>query len=140
MSDSTDRTNPNQPIIDEFRANAGKVGGYFEGKPLLLLHYKGRTSGRELVTPLMYNTDGDRLVIFATQGGAPTHPQWYGNLKANPEVEVEVGTDRWSGRVVEVEGSHRDELWVKQKAEWPQFAVYEQKTDRVFPVLAIERT
>jgi deazaflavin-dependent oxidoreductase (nitroreductase family) len=129
----------NQEIIAEFRANDGVVGGYFEGKPVLLLHHTGAKSGTERVNPLMYNTDGDKIVIFASMGGAPKNPDWYHNLKANPDAEIEIGTDRYPVRATEVEGDERDRLWEKQKAEWDQFAGYEAATTRTIPVITLTR-
>lgn len=129
----------NDNIIEEFRANRGIVGGYFEGKPVLILHHTGAKSGTERVTPLMYNTDGDRLVIFASMAGAPNNPNWYHNLLANPKATVEVGTETFEVKVEEPSGGDRDRLWEKQKAEFPQFADYEAKTSRTIPVLLLER-
>jgi deazaflavin-dependent oxidoreductase (nitroreductase family) len=128
----------NQQIIDDFRANAGVVGGFFEGKPVVLLHHTGAKSGAKRVSPLMYNTDGDRVVIFASKGGAPTNPDWFHNLRANPDTEIEIGTERRAVRAVEITGADRDRLWEKQKAEYPQFAEYEQATTRTIPVIALE--
>jgi deazaflavin-dependent oxidoreductase (nitroreductase family) len=128
----------NQQIIDDFRANAGVVGGFFEGKPVVLLHHTGAKSGAKRVSPLMYTTDGDRVVIFASKGGAPTNPDWFHNLRANPDTEIEIGTERRAVRAVEVTGADRDRLWEKQKAEYPQFAEYEQATTRTIPVIALE--
>jgi deazaflavin-dependent oxidoreductase (nitroreductase family) len=128
----------NQQIIDDFRANAGVVGGFFEGKPVVLLHHTGAKSGAERVSPLMYSTDGDRVLIFASKGGAPTNPDWFHNLRANPDTEIEIGTERRAVRAVEVTGADRDRLWEQQKAEYPQFAEYEQATTRTIPVIALE--
>src|SRR5688572_29565858 len=129
----------NEKVIAEFRSNAGVVGGYFEGKPVLLLHHTGAKSGTERVSPLMYNTDGDRLVIFASKAGAETNPDWYHNLLANPDVEVEVGTERFAARATVLEGAERDRLWEKQKAEFDQFAGYEAATSRTIPVIVLDR-
>lgn len=129
----------NTKIIDEFRANGGKVGGNFEGAPLLLLHTTGAKSGQVRVNPMMYRTDGDRLVVFASKAGAPTNPDWYHNLLANPRAKAELGTE-----IVDVEarvatGEERERLWSVQKQEWPGFADYERKTDREIPVIILER-
>jgi deazaflavin-dependent oxidoreductase (nitroreductase family) len=137
MSDPNDM---NGDIVKEFRANAGVVGGYFEGKPVLLLHHTGAKSGTVRVNPLMYNVDGDDLVIFASKAGAPSHPDWYRNLLANPKAQVEVGADTLDVNVREAKGDERDRLWDRQKAEYPQFADYEKSTDRVIPVLVLERS
>jgi deazaflavin-dependent oxidoreductase (nitroreductase family) len=114
------------------------VGGFFEGKPVVLLHHTGAKSGAERVSPLMYSTDGDRVLIFASKGGAPTNPDWFHNLRANPDTEIEIGTERRAVRAVEVTGADRDRLWEQQKAEYPQFAEYEQATTRTIPVIALE--
>ena len=130
----------NAGIIEEFRANAGKVGGYFEGRPLLLLHTRGRTSGAERVNPLAYRMVGDRYAVFGSKGGAPDHPDWVRNIEASPDVEVEVGTDRFAGRAeVLWDGPERDGIYAAQAAEWESFADYEQKTDRTIPVILIDR-
>jgi deazaflavin-dependent oxidoreductase (nitroreductase family) len=129
----------NQQIIEEFRANAGKVGGYFEQVQLLLLHHQGATSGRTYIAPLAYRRDRDRYVIFASMAGAPVDPQWYRNLLAHPEVEIEVGTERLKVRAVDVTGEERDRLYAAQAAELPNFADYVEKAaPRVIPVVALE--
>src|SRR5947209_5369720 len=104
--------NWNQAVVDEFRANGGKVGGMWEGRPLLLLTTTGAKTGRRHTTPLMYNTDGDRLLVFATKGGAPNHPSWYHNLVANPTVTVEHGGETFEARAVPITGGEeRDRLY-----------------------------
>ena len=128
----------NQKIIEEFRANGGKVGGQFEGAPLLLLHTTGAKTGTERVSPVMYQQDGDRLVVFASKAGAPTNPDWYHNVRANPDVTVEVGTETVAARARVAEGEERERLWSRQKAEWPGFADYEKKTSRTIPVVILE--
>jgi deazaflavin-dependent oxidoreductase (nitroreductase family) len=128
----------NKKIIEEFRANGGKVGGQFEGAPLLLLHSKGAKTGTERVSPVMYQQDGDRLVVFASKAGAPTNPDWYHNVSANPDVTVEVGTETIAARARVAEGEERERLWSRQKAEWPGFADYEKKTSRTIPVVILE--
>lgn len=131
----------NAQIIEEFRANGGKVGGPFEGSPMVLVHHKGAKTGTERVTPLMAQVEGDRLFIFASKAGAPDNPDWYHNLKANPETTIEYLDDRnVSVRVVELEGAERDRIWERQKTEWPQFAEYEASTDRTIPVLELQRS
>jgi deazaflavin-dependent oxidoreductase (nitroreductase family) len=129
----------NASIIDEFRANEGKVGGPFEGSPMLLLHTTGRRSGTERVTPLVYWPEGDRMVIFASKGGAPTHPDWYRNLMAQGDTTVEVGTETFPVRVRETEGDERQDLFDRITAVIPGFADYQAKTTRVIPILMLER-
>jgi deazaflavin-dependent oxidoreductase (nitroreductase family) len=128
----------NLQIIEEFRANDGVVGGPFEGATMLILHSTGRRSGREHVTPLVYLPDGDRYVVFGSKGGAPTHPEWYLNLVANPEATVEVGTGTIPVRAAEVTGPERDELYARQVERRASFAEYQQKTSRVIPAIALE--
>jgi deazaflavin-dependent oxidoreductase (nitroreductase family) len=134
---STTPADFNSQVIEDFRANDGKVGGVFEGKPLLLLHNVGARSGKEYVTPLVYLPDGDRYLIFASKGGAPSHPGWFHNLKAEPSVSIEVGTDTVDVLAEEVTGEERDSLYATQEAQQPQFAEYAQKTDRKIPVIAL---
>jgi deazaflavin-dependent oxidoreductase (nitroreductase family) len=128
----------NSGIIEEFRANGGKVGGPFEGMPLLLLHTTGAKSGAQRVNPLSYRTDGNALVVFASKAGAPTNPDWYYNLLAHPEVSVEVGSDKRDLVARVADGDERDRLWEAHKTEYPGFAGYEEKTDRVIPVVVLE--
>jgi deazaflavin-dependent oxidoreductase (nitroreductase family) len=134
-----DREDWNARIIEEFRANEGRVGGPFEGAPLLLLSTTGARSGKTRVNPLMYLADGDRLVVFASKGGAPTHPDWYHNVVANADASVEVGTERFPVRATVATGGERDELFAEQAKRYPQFAEYETKTDRTIPVIVLER-
>jgi deazaflavin-dependent oxidoreductase (nitroreductase family) len=130
----------NAKIIEEFRANGGKVGGNFEGAPLLLLHSTGAKSGQERVHPMMYREDGGRIYVFASKAGAPTNPDWYHNLKAHPSASVELGTDRFDVTASEVDRAERDRIYADQAAEYPGFAEYEAKTDRVIPVVELQRT
>jgi len=130
----------NDSIITEFRANEGRVGGPFEGMPLLLLTHTGAKTGTKRTNPLAYFEDDGRYVIFASKGGAPTNPDWYHNLRANPDVTVEVGTDTFAARARVAEGAERDELYARQAELRPQFAEYAQKTTRVIPVVVLERT
>ena len=130
----------NGPIIEEFRSNEGQVGGFFEGKPVLLLTTKGAKSGRQHVNPAMYLSDGDRWVVFASKGGAPKHPDWYHNLVANPAVTIEVGTETIAGRAEVITGAERDRLYAKQTDLYPQFGEYEKQTTRTIPVIALSRT
>ena len=134
----SDREDWNSNVIQEFRTNEGKVGGPFDGAPILLLHTRGARSGEERVNPMMYLADGDRLVVFASKGGAPTNPDWYHNLVANPEVEIEVGTERRKVRARVAEGEERDRLYAEQSRRYPQFAKYQEGTDRTIPVVILE--
>ena len=136
---SDDMNDWNQQIIAEFRANQGKVGGPFEGAPMVLVHHKGAKTGTERVTPLMAQVAGDSLVIFASKAGAPDNPDWYYNLKANPDTTVEYGADTFAVTARVAEGDERDTLWTTQKQEWPQFQGYEDATDRVIPVVVLDR-
>ena len=129
----------NDAVIAEFRENHGKVGGNFEGAPLLLLHSVGAKSGQTRVSPMMYLPDGDRFLVFASKAGAPDNPDWYHNLKANPDATIEVGDDTLDVRAEEVPRAERDEKYAEQAALFPGFADYEKKTDRVIPVLALAR-
>ena len=127
----------NKGIIDEFRANAGKVGGPFAGATLLLLHTVGAKSGKPHVNPVAYVRDGDRLVIIASKGGAPTNPDWYHNLVAHPLVTVEVGTELLKVRAAVAAEPERTRLYAKMVAMMPGFADYERKTTRVIPVIIL---
>ena len=129
----------NRQIIEEFRANEGKVGGPLEGVPLLLLITTGAKSGEQRINPLAYHTDGERLVVIATKNGAPTNPDWYHNLVAHPDVSVEVGTESFEARATVVEGGERDELYAKRVAVMPGFAEYQAMTTRTIPVVVLTR-
>jgi deazaflavin-dependent oxidoreductase (nitroreductase family) len=130
----------NTQIIEEFRANGGKVGGQFEGAPLLLLHSTGAKSGQARVNPMMYQADGDNFAVFASKAGAPTNPDWYHNVVANPSASIEVG-DRTVDVVARVaDGAERDRPWSRQKELYPGFADYEAKTSRQIPVVVLEPT
>lgn len=130
----------NQTIIDEFRANNGQVGGRFAGQPLLLLHTTGAKSGQERVNPVAFYYDNDRLVIIASKGGAPTNPNWYYNLLANPIVEVEAGTERFKARAEVVSSEpERSRLYDRMAADRPSFEEYKHKTTRVIPVITLTR-
>lgn len=130
----------NAQVIDEFRDNAGEVGGPFEGMPMLLLHHRGARSGSERINPLAYLMDEGRYVVFATKGGAPTNPAWYHNLRANPEATIEVGTETIKVTASEVTGPERDRLYRAQAERRPAFADYERETDRVIPVVVLTPT
>lgn len=129
----------NRAIMDEFHANAGKVGGQFAGLPMLLLTTTGARSGRRYTTPLVYLPDGDRLIIFASKAGAPTNPDWYHNLVAHPRATVEVGTETFDVDATVIEGKERDELYARQCARVPRFADYQARTRRTIPVIALTR-
>jgi deazaflavin-dependent oxidoreductase (nitroreductase family) len=127
----------NQQIIDEFRANEGRVGGMFEGSPLVLLTTTGARSGKPVTTPVMYLADGDRYVVIASNAGADNHPAWYHNLRATPSAAVEVGTETFEAKAVFIEGEERDQLYARMVAQAPGFAEYEAKTSRRIPVVAL---
>jgi deazaflavin-dependent oxidoreductase (nitroreductase family) len=129
----------NKKIIDEFRANGGKVGGYFKNTSLLILHTTGARSGLPRVNPTAYIEDGDRLVIVASKAGADSHPDWYHNLVANPQVTVEVGTEEFSALASVTKEPERSELFARVAAKYPNFADYERKTTRVIPVITLTR-
>jgi deazaflavin-dependent oxidoreductase (nitroreductase family) len=129
----------NDKIIDEFRANGGKVGGNFEGAPMLLLHSTGAKSGQERVHPMMYQEVGDDLAVFASKAGAPTNPDWFHNLVANPDATIEIGTETVAVRARVTEGDERSRIWETQKERYAGFAEYEEKTDREIPVVLLER-
>jgi deazaflavin-dependent oxidoreductase (nitroreductase family) len=135
----SETTNWNATIIDEFRANAGRVGGPFQGAPVLLLHTTGAKSGAERVNPTMYlELDGHRYV-FATKAGADTNPDWFHNLIAHPQIMVEVGTETYPATAVHVTGAERDRIYAEQASRYKGFAEYAQKTTRVIPVVEITR-
>jgi deazaflavin-dependent oxidoreductase (nitroreductase family) len=135
----TDTSNFNQTIIDEFRANGGKVGAFGDA-PVVLITTKGAKSGQTRVNPLVGLPEDDgTLYIFASFNGAPNNPDWYHNLVAHPEVEVEFGTDRYAAVATPITGPARDEIFTRQKGLMPQFAEYEQKTTRTIPVVALTR-
>ena len=136
---ATRTTDWNTSIINEFRANEGKVGGYFAGRPLLLLHHRGARSGVERVNPLGYRREGDTLYIFGTKGGSPHHPDWYYNLKANPRASVEVGTETYEVQARVTDAFERDEVYARQAADNPAFGEYEKQTARTIPVVALKR-
>jgi len=129
----------NRTIIEEFRANDGKVSGQFEGVPLLLVTTVGAKSGLSRTNPLAYFADDDRLLIIASYAGAPINPPWFYNLKANPEVEVEVGTERFKARAEVVTEPERTDIYQKLASAAPIFAEYQSKTTRAIPVIALQR-
>jgi deazaflavin-dependent oxidoreductase (nitroreductase family) len=129
----------NAQIIAEFRKNHGRVGGDFEGAPLLLLHTIGKRSGRPRVNPVMYLRDGERYVVFASKAGADTHPDWYRNLMADSDAKIEVGDETIDVQADDLQGPERDRLFERQATLYPGFAEYQRKTKRVIPVIALTR-
>ena len=134
MSETNDR---NQKIIAEFRANDGAVGGPFEGAPLLLLHSTGARSGKERINPMMYQAVDGSYAVFASKAGAPTNPDWFHNLVANPDASVEVGAQTVPVRARVAEGAERARIWTRQTELYPGFADYESKTTREIPVVIL---
>ncbi len=130
----------NEDIIAEFRANDGKVGGNFEGAPMLLLHHQGVKSGKEYVTPLVYHPGEGVDYVFASNAGHQEDPQWFRNLKAHPETTIEIGGDTIAVTASEVTGAERDRIYTAQASVMPGFADYEKRTTRVIPVVALTRT
>ncbi len=129
----------NQQVIEEFRENGGRVGGRFEGAPLLLLHHTGAKTGNAYVNPLMYQEVGGAWAIFASKGGHTEDPAWYGNLVAHPETQVEVGDETIDVTAREAQGDERTSIWENQKRTYPQFAEYDQTANRTIPVIVLER-
>jgi deazaflavin-dependent oxidoreductase (nitroreductase family) len=130
----------NKKAIAEFRANGGKCGPPFEGTPIVLVTMKGAKSGRELCSPLAYSTDGDDIVVIASMGGAPNNPNWYHNLKANPDVTIEVGNEKYEATAVLTEGAERERLYAAQAEALPIFNKYAEKAaPRVIPVFRFVR-
>ena len=129
----------NKTIIDEFRASGGKVGGWWGYRPMLLLHTIGAKSGEERVNPVATFQDGDRWVVIASKGGAPTHPDWYRNLLAHPEVTVEVGQEKFKACAIVTQEPERSRLYDKMVSINPGFAEYRARTSRVIPVIVLER-
>jgi deazaflavin-dependent oxidoreductase (nitroreductase family) len=139
VSGSADTRSFNEQIIDEFRANGGKVGGPFEGAPMVLLTTTGAKSGQPRTTPLVYFPNGETMIIVASKAGAPTNPDWYYNLVANPEVTVEIGTEKFQARATVVPEPERTQLFERIAASNPGFGEYQKKTTRVIPIIALER-
>lgn len=136
MSDMVDF---NSTVIAEFRSNHGMVGGGFEGAPMLVLTTTGAKSGTPRTVPLVYLADGERVIIFASKAGAPTNPDWYHNLLANPRVSVELGDETFEAVASVVEGDERDRLYATQASFMPGFTEYQEKTERLIPVVALTR-
>ena len=127
----------NSGVVEEFRANKGQVGGVWEGRPLLLLTTTGARSGQRRTHPLMYLRDGERLFVFASKGGAPTNPDWYRNLLAHPDVTVEVGDQTLDAVATPVTGPEHDRIYAAWAQQYPQFREYQEKTNRVIPVIEL---
>ena len=139
MTDSIDFNEMNRQVIADFRANGGKAGGMVEGYPLVLVHHVGAKSGTARVTPLVPYVDGDRIFIFASKGGSPENPAWFHNLVANPDTEAEYGTERFPVVARVLAGAERDDVYARHAAVQTQFADYAQRTDRVIPVIELQR-
>ena len=135
---ATNSNDWNGSIIKEFRANEGRIGGFFAGKPVLLLHHTGAKSGTVRVNPLMYRKEGDNYVVFASKGGAPRNPDWFHNLKANPICSIEVGTDSIEVTARVAEPEEREAIYAKQTEEHPQFGEFVKQTTRTIPVVVLE--
>jgi deazaflavin-dependent oxidoreductase (nitroreductase family) len=134
----TDQKEYNRKLIEEFRANRGIQGGPFEGRPLLLLTTTGAKSGQGYTAPMMYVPEGDRLLVIASNIGAPVHPDWYHNLVAHPEVTVETGTETFEATAVVTEGEERQQLWNRIVEQYPFFTEHQAKTTRQIPIVALE--
>ena len=133
------QTDFNRQIIEEFRANGGETSGAFKGRPLLLLTTTGAKSGQQHTTPLVYTKDGERVVIIASMGGAPKNPAWFLNVRANPDVTLEIGREKFEAKASIAEGAERERLYDAQAAQMPAFNDYKQKTTREIPVVVLER-
>ena len=129
----------NAKTIAEFRRNNGKVGGYFEGAPLLIMHTQGARTGRNHVVPVMYLRDGERYIVFASKGGAPKNPDWYHNVKAHPNIKIEVDDETIAVEAEEILGVEHDRLYKRQAGLYPQFAEYQRKTKRTIPVIGMTK-
>ncbi len=127
----------NRQVVAEFRANGGRLGGNFEGAPVLLLHTWGRNTGTERVNPMMYLAQDGRTFVFASKAGAPADPDWYLNLLAHPQVTVELGTETFTATAVPVTGPERDTIYAEQARRYPGFAEYQANTDRMIPVVEL---
>lgn len=129
----------NSKIIDEFRSNHGRVGGQFEGAPLLLLTTTGAKSGQQRVHPVMYMLDDGTVYVFASKGGAPSNPAWFHNLLAHPNVIVEIGPEKFDATARVITGPEHDRIYAEQARRYPGFAEYQEKTSRLIPVVALDR-
>lgn len=140
MASPVDRKAFNAALIEEFRAHNGKVGGPFEGRPVVLITTTGAKSGRKLTLPLVYLQEGDKRYIFASKAGAPTNPDWYHNLVANPGVTVEIGGETYDAQAKVITGAERDRIYAEQVKVMPGFGDYQAKTTRVIPVIELARS
>ena len=129
----------NKKVIEDFRANGGNVGGQFKGAPMVLLTHTGAKSGKTYTTPLVYSRDGDRVVIIASKAGSDTNPDWYHNLRAHPEVTLEIGGEKFQARAKAATGAERERLFDQQAKMMPLFDDYRKKTKREIPVMVLER-
>ena len=130
----------NDAVITEFRESGGKAGGVFEGKPLVLVHHTGAKSGIKRIAPLVPLLDDGRIYVFASKGGADTHPDWYRNLVAHPDITVELGTETFAATARVLDGDERAAAYAKQVAAEPQFGEYQRKTERLIPVVELVRS
>ena len=135
----TEQKEYNRKLIEEFRTTRGTPGGPFEGRALLLLTTRGAKSGQTHIAPMMYVPDADRLLVIASNIGAPVHPDWYHNLVAHPEVTVETGAETFEATAVVTEGEERQQLWNRIVAQYPFFTEHQTKTTRQIPIVALER-
>ena len=135
----SDQNEYNRQLIEQFRANRGLAGGPLEGRAILLLTTTGAQSGRRHTTPLMYVPDGARLLVIASNIGAPSHPDWYRNLVAHPQVMVEVGQETFDATAVVLEGVERERVWASIVEQYPFFIDHQAKTTRQIPLVALER-
>jgi deazaflavin-dependent oxidoreductase (nitroreductase family) len=130
----------NDGVITEFRTHEGRVGGYFEGAPMILIHHVGAKSGKVRINPLVYFPEEDgAMLVVASKGGSPTNPDWYHNVLAHPRFEVEVGTDSFTVEARELDAEERERVWPRIVADRPGFGSYQHKTSRVIPVLRLRR-
>jgi deazaflavin-dependent oxidoreductase (nitroreductase family) len=139
QNDRDQRLERNAKVIEEFRSNGGQMSGNFATMPLVLLHTTSAKTGQERTIPLAHMRDGDRVLIFASKGGNPKHPDWYHTILANPNVTVEVGTETFEAEAVVLTGEERDQLFAKQAESQPVFAEYQTRTERQIPVIALNR-
>ena len=128
-----------QEHVRVYRETGGERGYHWRGAPILLLTTVGRTSGQERTTPLIFRSDGERWILVASRGGAPDHPSWYKNLRANPDAEIEVRAEKISVRAHDAEGDERKRLWRLMTEKWPAYDDYQRRTERQIPVVILER-
>jgi deazaflavin-dependent oxidoreductase (nitroreductase family) len=134
----SERNEWNRRVIEEFRANEGRVGGPYANMPLVLLHHRGARTGAERINPLAYERVGDSVAVFASAGGRPKTPDWYHNVVANPDVTVELGTEQFAARARVTTGEERERIWRSMVARLPQFGEYEAKAGRTIPVVVLD--